>query len=80
MTPRAKVKVTVTSTTKQAYNSVMSRDDQKMTLRAEVKVTMTFGNCISVSNAMYNMIQVSDIGPLWPLVLICLQYGLLFKE
>ena len=51
----AKVKVTVTSSTKQAYNSAMlgtrtlkySRDvsyDQKMTLRAKVmvKVTMTF--------------------------------------
>ena len=51
----AKVKVTVTSSTKQAYNLAMlegrtlkrSRDvssDQKMTLRANVmvKVTMTF--------------------------------------
>ena len=51
----AKVKVTVTSSTKQAYNSAMlgartlkhSRDissDQKMTLRAKVivKVIMTF--------------------------------------
>ena len=52
----AKVKVTVTSSTKEAYNMAMlgartlkhSRDvssDQKMTLI-----------CISVSNAMYNMI------------------------
>ena len=67
----------MTSGTKQAYNSAVlgaktlkhSRDvsyDQKMTLRAKVvvKVTMTFS--ISVSNAMYNMIQVSDIGPSWP--------------
>ena len=49
----AKVKVTVTSNTKQADNSAMlgartlkhSKDvspDQKMTLRAKVKVTMTF--------------------------------------
>ena len=51
----AKVKVTVTSSTKQAYNSAMlgartlklNRDvsfDQKMTMRAKVKVmvTMTF--------------------------------------
>ena len=57
MTLRAKVKVTVTSSTKQAYNSAMlgartlkhSRDvsyDQEMTLRASVmfKVTMTFRN------------------------------------
>ena len=56
MTRKAKVKVTVTSSTKQAYNSAMleartlrrRRDvssDQKMTLRAKVmmvKVTMTF--------------------------------------
>ena len=73
----AKVKVTVTSNTKQAYNSAMlrprtlkrSRDvysDQKMTLRAKVivRVTMIFRtNRISVSNAVYNMIQASDIGP-----------------
>ena len=49
----AKVKVTVTSRTKRAYNLAVfgartlshSRDvssDQKMTLRAKVKVTMTF--------------------------------------
>ena len=49
----AKVKVTVTSSTKQAYNLAMlgartlnfSRDvssDQKMTPRAKVMVTMTF--------------------------------------
>ena len=57
MTLMAKVKVTVTSSTKQAYNLAMlgartlkhtcSRDvssDQKMTLKAKVmvKVTMTF--------------------------------------
>ena len=53
MTLIAKVKVTVTAGTKQAYNSDMlgartlkhSRDvsyDQKMTLRAMVKVTMAF--------------------------------------
>ena len=72
----AKVKVTVTSSTKQAYNSAIlgartlkcRRDvsyDQKMTLRAKVKVTMTFRTA-SVSNAVYNMIQVSDTGPSWP--------------
>ena len=49
----AKVKVKVTSSTKQAYNSAMlgarilklCRDissDQKMTLKSKVKVTMTF--------------------------------------
>ena len=52
MTLMAKVTVTVTSSTKQAYNSAVlgaralkhSRDDQKMILRAKVmvKVTMTF--------------------------------------
>ena len=54
-TKKAKVKVTVTSSTKQTYNSAMLgartlkqsmdvSDDQKMTLRAEVmvKVAMTF--------------------------------------
>ena len=67
----AKVKVTVTSSIKQAYNSAMlgsrtlkcSRDvssDQKMTLRAKVmvKVIMTFKTA-----SLYNMIQVSNIGP-----------------
>ena len=78
----AKVKVTVTSSTKQAYNSAMlgartlklSRDvsyDQKMTQRAKVKVTMTFRTAY-VSSAMYNKIQVSDIGPSWP---SCLKMG-----
>ena len=49
----AKVKVTVTSSTKQSFNSAMLwtrtlkrrrnvSSDQKMTLRAKVKVTMTF--------------------------------------
>ena len=52
MTPRAKVKITVASSTKQAYNLAMlgtrtlkhSRDvsyDQKMTLRGEVMVNVT---------------------------------------
>ena len=70
----AKVKVTVTSSTKLACtgnlamlgarNLKHSRDEQKMTLRAKVmvKVTMTF-RTPSVSNAMYNMIQVSNLGP-----------------
>ena len=69
----AKVKVTVTSGTKQAYNLAMlsaralkrSRDvssDQKMILRAKlmVKITMTFRPA-SVSNAM--LTWVSDLGP-----------------
>ena len=56
----AKVKITVTSSTKQAYDSAMlgalthkhSRDvssDQKMTLQAKVmvKVTMTFRTALS---------------------------------
>ena len=68
----AKVKITVTSSTKQAYNLAMlgtktlkrSRDvssDGKMSLRAKVKVTMIFRNAYLL--AMYNMIHMSDIGP-----------------
>ena len=41
-----------------------------------VKVTMTFRTA-SVSNAMYNMIQVSDIGPSWP---SCLCFFVLFSH
>ena len=75
----AKVNVTVISSTKQAYNSAMrgarilkrGRDvysDQKTILRAKVmvKVTMTFRTAFLLAIAMYNMIQVSDIGPSWP--------------
>ena len=74
----AKDKVTATSSTKHSYNSVMlgartlklSRDvssDQKMTWWAKVmvKVTMTLRTA-SVSNTMYSMIHVSNIGPPWP--------------
>ena len=82
----AKVKVTVTSNTIQAYNSAMLGakflkcsegvfPGQKMALRAKVmvKVTMT---CItaSVSNARYNMIQVSNIGPSWPSCFFFMRY------
>ena len=73
----AKVKVIVTSSTKQAYNLAMlgaktliySKDvssDQKMTLRAKVmvKITMTFRTAaLSAMLYMYNMIQVINIGP-----------------
>ena len=67
----ARVTVTVTSKRKQAYNLAvlgartlkLCRDvssNQKMTLRAKVMimVTMKF-RTVSVSNSMYNMIQVS---------------------
>ena len=66
MTLMAKVKVTVTSSTK-AYNSAMlgartlkcHRDvssDQKMTLRAKVmvKVTMTFGTTSLLAMLLYS--------------------------
>ena len=35
-----------------------------------VKVSMTFRTA-SVSNALYNIIQVSNIGPSWPACLFC---------
>ena len=69
----------MSSSIKQAYNSTMlgvrnlkhSRDvsyDQKMDLRTKVmvKVIMTYRIRISVSNAMNNMIQVSELRPSWP--------------
>ena len=71
MTLMAKVKVTVTSSTKQAYNLAMlgartlksNRDvfsDQRMTLRAQamVKVTMTFKTASLVAMLSIKVVAV----------------------